>query len=195
MTYKDTTVSTWTISYHTPRGLTPQAQGTGPCSRQDAVFQAFVIIEIVTEPNNSPAMLVVVGLGAAASYVGRESIITAPQTAWTPPSVRPKLPHHQSTNGSATGQTPARIDQLIKFPLSMTLPKTETSRQIRQNARISSLCDSYAWYVVIERQGNHTTIGPLVDAGKSTALFRASTNPDESQSKQMRLSNFHSPSP
>jgi hypothetical protein len=29
----------------------------------------------------------------------------------------------------------------------------------------------------------------LVDAGKSMALFRASTNPDESQSKQMRLSN------
>jgi hypothetical protein len=27
------------MSYHTPRGLTPQAQGTGPCSLQDTAFQ------------------------------------------------------------------------------------------------------------------------------------------------------------
>lgn len=44
----------------------------------------------------------------------------------------------------------------------------------------------------MEKQDNHTTVRPLVDAGKSTALFRASTNPGESQSKQMRLSNIHS---
>lgn len=143
------------MSYHTPRELTPQAQGTGPCSHQDTAFQvclqcpghelggnvAIVNIEIVTAPNNSPAMPV--GLDAAASHVGR-----ALSRLRRPPGPSfSKAQVHQSTNSSANGQISARIDQLINFPLSMALGKTETS-QIRQNARSTSLCDNCTQYVV-----------------------------------------------
>lgn len=113
------------IISHAPR-LTPQAQGTGPCSHHDTAFQVYlqcpgleldgsvsiVNIKIMTEPNNSPAMLV--GRDAAASYV-RKALSRGSADRLDPSFSRAQ---DAATNSSATGQIPARIDQLIKFPLS-----------------------------------------------------------------------------